>query len=830
MIASLHLKGFIPTGFYGVEEIIYTPEQVLQIIIGTNGSGKSSLLRACSLAPMDKREFTKDGYRKLVVHKHGFTWTMVSDYSKKTPHHEFWKDDENLNKGGTGAVQKELVEHHLGYTAFHHKLLTGKLKFTEMSPNARKDLLIMISGLELDYVLGLFEKAKVKHRDIVGASKHVISRYADVTKQLSLAGDPEDMERRHSVLAREMQEILSKSSYNSSYEESGKRLVQLQGQIKEAMARSSKLYKSIKEATVKGRLNTGELIQNPENAAALYEDARAESVHLEKSIRSLLDEQNGLSEQLVKFKDLPSEDQKQGIAKEVVDLKSRIESLDKEVSENFPYTDNLSMRLQDIALAFDRVMELKISMPDELTVFESKEIDLFTVQFKDLKERVSVIKAKIHRLEHRIAAAKSAGDGDVTCPKCSHIVLADGSIGAQMLAVLEEELEKEKAELTCIELDLQPFNAKQKAIGEFIKARNQLSRIYSDSNSLYCFSLLGKPSLTLTKLPILIEHLRQARVSCEAKIEKAKLLTVLNEKELILSMLDVNDLDAAKNKLGQLETKLNVLYDEKKTCDEVTKYREGIASRLTSFFKLHTYLEETLVPKYNETLQKFFADTIDVELKKKLRLIQDQMAVLNKDMTQYAIISSRVKELEKDEQELKRERRLLESVLHLLSPKKGLVAEQLHEVIGAVVGSVNSIVDKVWDKDLTLTHPEFGKNLDFQFFTSIEGFAGPDIKDLSDGQKEIVNFAMTLIIMRQLELTDFPLLLDETSANMDSTHRSNFMRFIKDLTETSTFKSIFLVSHYASEYGGFSNADIIVLNHDNISLPTSQYNKCIDLR
>ena len=51
IITRIYARDFIPVSYSGVYELEYTPEQLIQIIIGTNGSGKSSLLRLCSPLP-----------------------------------------------------------------------------------------------------------------------------------------------------------------------------------------------------------------------------------------------------------------------------------------------------------------------------------------------------------------------------------------------------------------------------------------------------------------------------------------------------------------------------------------------------------------------------------------------------------------------------------------------------------------------------------------------------------------------------------------------------------------------------------------------------------
>ncbi|AXH70743.1 SbcC-like protein [Vibrio phage BONAISHI] len=136
---KLILRDFIPTKIgSGIKEIIFEPRQDLQLIIGDNGSGKSALLSAFSLSPLDRKLFDENGYRELILNDNGITYRLVSDYSHKTPKHEFWEEDVNLNPGGTGAVQNDLVIAKFNYTKFIHSILSSKTSFCQMSPKAAK--------------------------------------------------------------------------------------------------------------------------------------------------------------------------------------------------------------------------------------------------------------------------------------------------------------------------------------------------------------------------------------------------------------------------------------------------------------------------------------------------------------------------------------------------------------------------------------------------------------------------------------------------------------------------------------------------------------------
>ncbi|MNV91375.1 hypothetical protein D3C71_1858630 [compost metagenome] len=111
--------------------------------------------------------------------------------------------------------------------------------------------------------------------------------------------------------------------------------------------------------------------------------------------------------------------------------------------------------------------------------------------------------------------------------------------------------------------------------------------------------------------------------------------------------------------------------------------------------------------------------------------------------------------------------------------------------------------------------------MDYKFPVEIEGVDnGPeDVSKTSRGQKEMINFAFVLLVMFYLRLTDYPLYLDELGSTFDETHKINVMNFIKDLVESKGFSQVFMISHYASSHGAFTQAEVLVMDSSNISVP-----------
>ncbi|MNE74966.1 chromosome segregation protein [compost metagenome] len=112
-------------------------------------------------------------------------------------------------------------------------------------------------------------------------------------------------------------------------------------------------------------------------------------------------------------------------------------------------------------------------------------------------------------------------------------------------------------------------------------------------------------------------------------------------------------------------------------------------------------------------------------------------------------------------------------------------------------------------------------DLDYKFPMSISnGAVEPADIDLgSDSQREIVNFAFRIALLKFLGFDDFPLMLDEFGRTFDEQHRANLIPFIARMIELGQFDQIFYISHFESTHGAFNQAEIVVLDPTNVTVP-----------
>ena len=139
LIKKLILSGYKRLALNHINYIEFTPENKIQLILGSNGSGKSSLLKELSPLPANHIEFSKDGYKIIEILHNNSHYLLKSIFSSSGNKFYFIKNNEELNPGHTSSVYKELVKKEFNITQETHDLMTGYDKFHSMSVSERRN-------------------------------------------------------------------------------------------------------------------------------------------------------------------------------------------------------------------------------------------------------------------------------------------------------------------------------------------------------------------------------------------------------------------------------------------------------------------------------------------------------------------------------------------------------------------------------------------------------------------------------------------------------------------------------------------------------------------
>jgi hypothetical protein len=214
-----------------------------------------------------------------------------------------------------------------------------------------------------------------------------------------------------------------------------------------------------------------------------------------------------------------------------------------------------------------------------------------------------------------------------------------------------------------------------------------------------------------------------------------------------------------------------------------------------------------------------------------VRQLQHSLAIKQETLNAAMIQKSLVEDLEQQIAKLTIEEEAAKVLVRELSPTDGLIAEGLLGFIRKFVSQMNSLIRKIWAYPLVVQDcgvvGSAGAELDYKFPMKVQSKDNivTDVSKGSTGMKEIVDLAFKVTAMMYLGLGESPLYLDEFGASFDEAHRSAASHVIKALMDQKPFTQLFMVSHYESTHGAFTNAEICVLDKRNITVPDgTKYN------
>jgi len=168
-VTKLVLHNYKRLFLNGITHMVYTPESRVQIILGQNGSGKSSLLEQLTpLPPNLKKDFNEDGHKEITISHNSSIYILSSRADKG---HSFIVNNTEINHSHKITMQVKLVEEHFNITPAIQQILLGKTLFTTMPPNDRKRWITDMSSIDYSYAIKVYNDLKARRRDIIGGIK-----------------------------------------------------------------------------------------------------------------------------------------------------------------------------------------------------------------------------------------------------------------------------------------------------------------------------------------------------------------------------------------------------------------------------------------------------------------------------------------------------------------------------------------------------------------------------------------------------------------------------------------------------------------------------------
>lgn len=790
-------------------------DKPIQLILGTNGSGKSSLLAMIWPQVPDRKDFHKGGSYTLEILHNGVHYVLHSDYATGQKH-SFKANGVEYNEGGTAPVQKQLIEQHFHVNPNTQKLVIGWDRFTRMSGPRRKECFIELCDTDYQYALKVYNHFRQRHRDVMGTLKLTKQRLVEETGKLLKDTEVEALKKDVSALYDLLSHLLE---YRKPVEEDPDLLRIQQGDVETQLHKTARQLLSLKKylegeaAHFDSSISLDELQQRIAAQQALMAEASKRHKKNEEKIAVL----------------------RRAEEKSAEEVQQRISKALRQRSEL--QADSIIIVLLDNPVAcrqaFDAVKgtleEVFTALPPNIGGHFSRErreeakreLQGVMLEHDRLVRDYQQLQAKIRHMESHKDQANTQ------CPKCDHRFSLHYN-EAQHLGMIKE------ADALAEKIDKE-LKIKIKHLNEYIEDCNNYAQIFrgyyltvNNTPQLqpywdYCTELgfmPASPAGGLTALTqIDMDLVRQTQMH---ELTRA----INNDQELLKSLRDVGgaDLNLLLKQNEELEASLSnyisALQKDNDTLKRLQQWRKATADyqelrrlvreRIRERTRLGKMeLESVRRQYYNEMVRQL--QSVLAEKEHRLATHKTQQAIVDN-------IQGSIETYVTSEQ-------ALGHLVRETSPTEGLVAEGLFGFINNFVRQMNSFISKVWTYRMEIQSCSLdsstGVDLDYRFPVKISNGKQhiDDVAFGSSGQQEIFDLAFRIVAVHYLGLRETPFFLDEFGITFDEAHRTQATQVVKLLSEQRVFPQLFVISHYETTYGALSNADICVINPMNVIVP-----------
>lgn len=813
---SLELNGCKRLALTGIEHFRIDMTALLQLVLGTNGSGKSSMMEEMSPLPANHADYTKAGSKIIRIEHNEEIYTLSSHFSPKQ-RHSFLRGDVEQNLGGTITVQKELVKTVFGITPEIHQLLLGLKPFDSMRPPERKAWFLELCVTNYDYAIKVYNKFKDRHRDVSGALRVAKKRLVTESEKLIQSDEEAKLRQETQTLHDHLSHLME---HRKPVEKDVDTLQVQQSQIDDALLRLAKGLNALTAAQAASPACSAPLLD------VRIAHADAESFKAKALIEQFSADHHRNQDKI----DTLQKAEEQTISS----LKETIAQLERQM--HAIQQRLLVAPLAQASQAMNAFQTVKVTLSNIFVTIPSNANKLYSQEglvkgrealaSAQLKKRnlLEVLQAKKSKHQHmRVHKDKP----DLQCPSCQHrfslnyndqeYALFTEQI-ASMEKTLEVTLNPEIAELEAYLVNCVQYAQLYRQFTTCITSWPILQPYWgylTDKRTVLESPQSGSHELTAIDADLLLQ------------MDLQILHTQLAEKQALVDMLrdvggaDLNTLLQSNHALAEMISvqtdKLQAATQDKKQASEAKQRAldiESTSAKITQFIQRKRGLNKEEI----ETLRRMHLNGAIRQLQSLLASREHTLNSLDMQRGVVDNISSQIFDLEQDEQ-------ALGLLVKQLSPTEGLIAEGLLGFIKNFVAEMNAFIKRVWSYPLIIQTGEVlddvSVDLDYLFPMKV-GLGGnpvPDVSKGSAGMKEIVNMAFRMIAARYLHLQNAPWVLDEFGATMDKAHKLASVYLIKQLIEQQTFSQVFMISHDYGQYGALANMQTCVLCPDNIVAP-----------
>lgn len=800
---------------------------VVQIILGTNGSGKTSLVRDMSVLPGIKDHYAKGGYKKVIVHHNGDRYRLESHFDGHQEHYFYKNDIEDLNPGRTLTVQKEMVKKVFGVTPDIHELLVGDEVFTQMSPARRREWLTRLCDTDYTYSIGVFKKVMSQQRDAQGGLNILRARLADETAKRMSDETIADIRRRLTEFTVESQRLYALKNVDARDTSTINPVIE---QAKQTVQRLDARFRQLRKEFINDTMwHPDELQDNLSDITT--ELAKIESAYATVS-QDFMDTTDKLGTvQMAQGFSIPE------IVNDIDELKAKKAMLLEQGCKNIAYDDPISA-----FAALEENYEMLVTVFGSLAADPAKEINKENYEktqglVDQITRSINQATVEIEKLEHKKEHYEHLkSNGAIACPSCNFSWIRDYDEDAHRRVV--SDIGKLQDGLAQARKTLEEKQKLLKDMGTYVRCLdpyNQLARHNRAFRQISEF-IAGADMVKMNPRGVLL-FIESERIGLRAMQAIAGIDNAIREKisalELARKSKDSNA-ELLKEQLAVLEVRLGDLVNRKSEQLRAKESLEQYIKQVNSFYEIESNLNQC-VERLERLMKEWFDATRNELIDQILVDTHTNIAQLRNSLNEIENRDAVLKELQEQIATLEVSEKALKEVGNALSPVDGLIAEGMLGFIRHYVDAMNALIEKVWSyqlvvKDCSLEEDTAELNYKFPMQVGNQIDPVPDVSKGSSGMTDIVNMAFKVVAMYKAGLSGYPLVLDEFGKAFDEEHREAAMRAIKEIIDSLGFSQIFMISHYESCWGAFDNAQICVLDKRNITLPAGLvYNQHVQM-
>lgn len=824
-ILELILHRYTRLSFSAIETIHYKPSENVQIIIGTNGSGKSSLLNELNPLPPNKNYMLDGGFKTIRIEHMGTEYTLHSSYGKHRKNsfieHHPEKGDIELNDGGTGVAQKILIEKVFGLDMDLLRIWLGRVKFTELAPIKRRDWILKLSGSDLDYAMRVFNMVKHETRDAQALEKHFIKRLAEESADMADQNRIEELENSVVRITSELNKLLEHR------DNSVPTVASVQFDIDQL----------VKEFEICSQQAMGERIVKPSFLPDDVNDVQGLKVYISNQntrVELLRQKLNEYYEQKQTINNALETLSNNGV-QSTAELKSVTELLRTEIDAMIATTPIYKeVQDADVAQLMGRYQGCKSLLIETLSILPDNSEGYFTRErlakareaLISLDNRMGAAKRRVIELQHSLEHFKDIHD--VNCPKCDF----QFKPGFQNFdpAEIEKEIQAINEKIASDKERHDKGVEYCENASEYIRQVNGLRRILADNPELEpLWKMLIEEGLykahpqshlpTIASFQPQLENCLQIRnLQEQVRVNETVLQSVSNATSgsgaYSDSYLEQIDLQIAAT-ISEIDNASGTIKSAQYYLRQVERSNNAVLRALE--------IRDTLAKKYEVLVKSGVNRALSEVIQSKQLLLANVNTSLNKITRHDAVVQEITGQKEKASDNLAHYMVIQKAI----SPVDGLISKYIQSFLDVFIEDINIVISEIWTSDLeVLSCGVDSSDVTCKFPLSVNAgyLVTPDISEASDGQMDIINFAFRMVIAQYLNLQDYPLYLDELAPTLDEQHRENLTRYVNNLMESNQFEQMFMISHYASNHYAFANSEILMMDGRNIINKPGQFN------